>query len=62
MVAAAAPLLKNNAHAVLLSSFLAAVNSPHLFKNMADFYEKLISMDAHTASVLLGVCVGWVSV
>lgn len=51
---AASPLLKQHAQALLLTSYLATVQGKHLFEGTAEFYEKLLCMDAHTASVLLG--------
>lgn len=54
VVMAAAPLLKQHARALLLTSYLATVQEKHLFEGTADFYEKLLCMSAHTASLLLG--------
>ena len=54
VVMASAALLKEHPQAVLLSSYLSAAQAKNLFRETADFYERLICMDAHTASVLLG--------
>lgn len=56
MVVTSAPLLKKHSHAVLLSSYLSTVRAKHLYQDTADFYEKLLCMNAHTASILLGLC------
>lgn len=51
---AAAPLLKEHPHALLLSSYLSTTQAKHLYKETTDFHEKLLCMNTHTASVLLG--------
>lgn len=56
VVMASAPLLKEHSQALLLSSFyLSTVRTKHLYQGTADFYEKLLCMNAHIASVLLGM-------
>lgn len=54
MVMASAPLLKQHSQALLLTSYLATVQGKHLFQGTADFYQKLLCMSPHTASILLG--------
>lgn len=51
---ASAPLLKETSHAVLLSSYLATTQDKYRYQGTADFLEKLLCMNSHTASVLLG--------
>eukprot|EP00752_Nemacystus_decipiens_P011513 g10223.t1 len=55
LVMAAAPLLKGHSQAVLLSSYLSTVRTRNQYQGIADFYEKLLCMDFHSASLLLGV-------
>ncbi|CAN0267812.1 unnamed protein product, partial [Ectocarpus sp. 12 AP-2014] len=55
LLVAAAPLLKTTAHAVLLTSFMAALQNLSLYKNTSEFYEKYLCMDSHASSLLLGV-------
>lgn len=54
VVMAAAPLLKEHSQALLLTSYLSTAQAKHLYKETAGFHEKLLCMNTHTASVLLG--------
>lgn len=54
LLVAAAPLLKTTAHAVLLTSFMAALQNLSLYKNTSEFYEKYLCMGSQASSLLLG--------
>lgn len=54
MVMAAAPLLKEHSQALLLTSYLSTVQGAHGYQETEEFYDKLLCMSAHTASLLLG--------
>ncbi|CAM9288454.1 unnamed protein product [Ectocarpus fasciculatus] len=55
LLVAAAPLLKTTAHAVLLTSFMAALQNLSLYKNTSEFYQKYLCMGSQASTLLLGV-------
>ena len=55
ILVATAPLLGPQPHAVLLTSFMAAVGTLHLHKDPEAFYKKLLCMTSQAASLLLGM-------
>eukprot|EP00752_Nemacystus_decipiens_P011512 g10222.t1 len=55
LVMASGPLLKEHSQALLLTSYLSTTQKKYLPKERREMLEELLCMNAHTASVLLGV-------
>lgn len=55
LLVASAPLLKPGSHSVLLTSFMASVQTLHLHEDMEAFYQKLFCMPSQAAAILLGM-------
>lgn len=54
LLVATASLLGSQPHSVLLTSFMAAVETRHLHKDTEAFYKKLLCMTSQDAALLLG--------
>lgn len=54
ILVATSPLLKEEPHAVILTSYKAAVMPVPVYDSVTEFYENLLCMSSHTAAILLG--------
>lgn len=55
ILVATSPLLKEAPHAVILTSYMAAVRAFPVYDSVTEFHEQLLCMSSHTAALLLGL-------
>lgn len=54
ILVATSPLLKEEPHAVILTSYMATVGTVPLYESVTEFFEQVLCMSSHTAAILLG--------